>query len=131
MVTITDYKPCISQEGKEFFALILQGEVTVAQSENGNFYMTANKASIPASFPEAMCQTLIGKQLSGSIQKVPCESFEYTNQAGQTVTVNYRYQYSPKEDASVVRQGVNLVEKQQQTYAPFMPLANQMVGAVA
>ena len=50
MVTITDYKSCISQEGKEFFAITLQGEVSVSQSSNGNFYLTANKASLPTSF---------------------------------------------------------------------------------
>ena len=130
MVTITDYKPCTSQEGKEFFAIIMQGDVTVAQSESGNFYLTANKASIPTSFNEAVCQTLIGKTLSGNIQKVPCESYEFTRETGETVTVNYRYQYSPKEEDATVRQGLNLVA-QQQNAIPFMPFANtgQMVAA--
>ena len=130
MVTITDYKTCISQEGKEFFAITMQGEVTVATSESGNFYLTANKASIPTSFNEAVCQTLIGKTLSGSIQKVPCESYEFTRETGETVTVNHRYQYSPKEENAAVRQGLNLVA-QQHSNNPFMPMANQMVVAAA
>jgi len=41
MVTITDYKSCISRDGREFLALALQGEVTVATSQNGGFYLTA------------------------------------------------------------------------------------------
>ena len=130
MVTITNYKPCVSQDGKEFFALTLQGDVTVSQSENGNFYLTANKASLPTSFNEIVCKTLIGKQLSGSIQKVPCESFEYTNQDGETVTLNSGYQYSPKEEGITMKQGLNPVA-QQQSQILFMPIAGQKVVATA
>ena len=128
MVTITDYKQCTSQEGKEFFALTLQGDVTVSQSENGNFYLTANKASIPTSFSEIVCKTLIGKTLAGSIQKVPCEAFEFQRETGETVTCTHRYQYSPKEEDATVKQGLNLVEKQPNSI-PFLPMANQMVAA--
>ena len=130
MVTITDYKSCTSQDGREFFAITMQGEVTVNQSENGNFYLTANKASMPTSFNEAVCQSLIGKTLAGSIQKVPCEAYEYINQAGETVTVNHRYQYSPKEESTAVKQGLS-PEMQQQHNIPFMPFANtgQMAAA--
>jgi hypothetical protein len=132
MLTISNYKRCTSQEGREFFALTLQGDLTVSQSENGNFYLTANKASLPTSFNEAVCQTLIGKTLSGSIQKVPCEAYDFTNQAGETVTLNYRYQYSPKEDATV-KQGLNPAMQQQQSHFPFNPMAisGQMVAATA
>jgi len=132
MVTITDYKRCISQEGKEFFAVSLQGEVTVTQSENGNSYLTANKALIPTSFNEKVCQTLIGKTLSGSIQKVPCESFEFTKETGETVTLNHRYQYSPKEE-SAVKQNFPSMEVHQQQYQqiPFMPAFTGQVAAVA
>ena len=57
-----------------------------------------------------------------------CESYEFTNQAGETVTLNYRYQYSPKEESTAVKQGLNPV-----TQHPFMPMimANQMVAAAA
>jgi hypothetical protein len=133
MVTITDYKNCISQEGKEFFAISLQGDVTVATSKDGNFYLTANKALIPTSFNEKMCQTLIGKELSGSIQKVPCESYEFTRETGETVTLNHRYQYSPKEESTAVKQSLNPMEVQQQQYqqVPFMPAFTGQVAATA
>ena len=131
MVAITDYKQCTSQEGKEFFALTIQGDVTVNQSGSGSFYLTANKASIPTSFNETVCQTLIGKTLAGSVQKVPCEAYVYVNQSGETVTVNHRYQYSPKEESTAVRQELNPVEVQQHSI-PFLPLAgNNMVAAAA
>ena len=128
MLTISDYKRCISQDsGKEFFALTLQGEPTVATSKDGNFYLTANKASIPTSFTEKVCQTLIGKQLSGSIQKVPCESYEFTKETGETVTMNYRYQYSPREENTAIKQVPSPMEMPQQPI-PFMPMTNQIVA---
>ena len=132
MVTIIDYKKCTSQEGREFFALTLQGEETIAQSENGNFYFTANKALIPSSFNEKVCQSLIGKTLAGSIQKVPCESYEFTRETGETVTLNYRYQYSKQEDSSTVKQVPNPMEVlQQNVHVPFMPSATSRVVAAA
>jgi hypothetical protein len=132
MVTITDYKTCISRDGKEFFAIILQGNVTATQSENGNFYLTANKASIPTSFNEKVCQALIGKTLSGSIEKVPCEEYELQRETGETVTLNYRYQYSPKEGNPTVKQGINPVEVQQnQQHIPFMPATGKVATASA
>ena len=130
MVTISDYKQCTSQDGREFFAITLQGEVTVNQSQNGSFYLTANKTLIPTSFNEAVCQNLIGKTLAGSIQKVPCESYEFTNSTGETVTLNYRYQYSPKEEGTVIKQVPNPMEMPQQNI-PFMPMAGNMVAATA
>ena len=133
MVTISDYKQCTSHDGKNFFAIILQGEATVAQSENGNFYLTANKTLMPTSFNEKVCQALIGKTLSGSIQKVPCEPYEFQRDTGETVTVNHRYQYSPKEESTVIKQVTSPMEVPQQHYqhVPFMPMANQMVAATA
>ena len=88
---------------------------------------------MPTSFTEAVCQTLIGKTISGSIQKVPCEVYEYTNQAGDTVSLNFRYQYSPKEEGTVIKQVSSPMEMPQQHYqhVPFMPMANQMVAATA
>ena len=131
MVTISDYKTCISQEGKEFFAITLQGEVSVSQSSNGNFYLTANKASLPTSFNEKVCQALIGKTLSGSIQKVPCEEYEFTRETGETVRLDYRYQYSPKEESASAMQRQNPMEVQQQNYMSFMPAVTGKVAAVA
>ena len=94
--------------------------------------MTANKALIPTSFNEKVCQTLIGKTLSGNIQKVPCESYEFTKETGETVTLSYRYQYSPKEE-STVRQNFPSMEVHQQQYQqiPFMPAFTGQVAATA
>ena len=130
MVTITDYKHCVSQEGKEFFAITLQSEPSIAQSKDGNFYLTANKASIPTSFNEKMCQALIGKELAGSVQKVPCEAYEFQRETGETVLLNHRYQYSPKEENTTVTQVLKPVEVKQ-NYMPFMPSVTGAVAAVA
>ncbi len=113
MVIIIGYKECISKEDKVFYSLILQGELSVAQSESGNVYLTANKASIMTSFTEEYCSTLIGKQLPGNIEKVPCEEYEYQTSTGETIMLDYRYAYSLREDS---------VQKQ-----ATMPAANQML----
>lgn len=112
MVTIIGFKECISKEDKVFYSLILQGELSVAQSESGNMYLTANKASIMTSFTEEYCASLIGKQLPGSIEKVPCEEYEYQTSTGDAITLDYRDTYSPKEE-SVSKQAT-------------MPTASQM-----
>lgn len=98
MVTIIDYRSCVSLNGNEFFALTLQGEVKVVQSEADKFYMTADKMSIATSFNEIVCQSLIGKQLPGNIEKVECDEYQYTNRdTGETVTLSWKYQYTPEE----------------------------------
>ena len=98
MVTIIGYKECISQNSNVFFSLILQGGITISKSENGNFYFTANKALIMTSFTEDYCKALVGKQLPGSITKVPCDEYVYVNSAGESVACDYKYEYSPKEE---------------------------------
>ena len=77
-----------------------------------------------------MCKSLIGKKLAGSIEKVPCEPYEFQRETGETVTLNYRYQYSQKEDTTV-KQELNPVEVQQQNHIPILPLTGQMVIAAA
>lgn len=98
MVTIIDYRPHVSLGGKDFYALTLQGDLKVVQSESGSFYMTADKMSIATSFNEIICQSLVGKQLPGNIEKVECEEYQYVNRdTGETVTLNWKYQYTPEE----------------------------------
>jgi hypothetical protein len=73
-----------------------------------------------------VCQSLVGKTLSGSIQKVPCEPYEFQRETGETVTVHHRYQYSPKEeDTTQIKQGLNPALPQQHNM-PFMPMSNPM-----
>ena len=121
MVTITGYEPR-EKDGKVFFAITLQGEPRVAQSETGNFYLTADKASISTAFNEAMCQMLVGKQLAGNIEKVECEPYTYIHkETGNAIVQTHRFQYSPKEPANAVM-SVNptmQIHKAQEQTMPF------------
>lgn len=99
MVTIVGFKQCESKDGKQFVALEIQGELRLVQSETtGKFYLTANKTSISTSFPLQVCQTLLGKQLPGNVDKVECEPYEYVNkETGEVLTLFHTYVYSPEE----------------------------------
>jgi hypothetical protein len=98
MVTVTSYDRRKSENGKEFFTLTIQGDVEIVESVNGKSYMTARKTSIPSTFDENICRTLIGKQLPGEIEKVECEPYDYTNkETGEIITLHHTYNYVPEE----------------------------------
>ena len=94
MVTVIGYDKRVSEEGREFFTLSIQGGVEVVQAQSGNLYMTARKTSIPSTFDEEGCQILLGKELPGEIEKVPCDSYDYINKdTGETITLSHTYEY--------------------------------------
>lgn len=99
MVTIVGFQQCESREGKPFVAIELQSEPKLLQSENtGNFYLTANKCRVSTAFPVEVCQMLIGQKLKGTIEKVPCEPYQYVNkETGEITTLDYTYVYCPEE----------------------------------
>ncbi len=94
MVTVSDYKKRMTQEGEEFLVLILQGGVEAVRSKTTDkMYFTAKKCSVPTTFDEATCQSIIGTQFPGAIQKVPCDPYEYTLESGETMTLEHSWQY--------------------------------------
>ena len=95
MVRVTNYESRTTQEGKQFFVLVLQGDLELVQSsETGKMYATVKKANLPCTFDELTCQALIGKELAGAIEKVECEPYEYTNpNTGELLVLNHRYEY--------------------------------------
>lgn len=82
-------------EGKEFFALILQGGIELVKSkETGNYYATAKKTSVTCTFDEPMCQSLIGRQIPGSVKRVECEPYEIIDRnTEELVTLTHRWVY--------------------------------------
>ena len=102
MVTIADYSKRQNSEGKEFNALILQGGLELVKSQKSErYYATAKKASIPSTFNEETCKTLIGQQLPGAIMKVACEPYEFTvPETGEIIVLGYRWEYL-KEEATI------------------------------
>ncbi|MCY1720438.1 hypothetical protein OU798_08810 [Prolixibacteraceae bacterium Z1-6] len=93
MVRIIDYKVRQSNEGEPFLALIVQDGITLVKSkETGLYYATAKKASIPSTFDEETCKSLIGQELDGSIERMDCEPYEFTNeQTGEVIQMDHRW----------------------------------------
>jgi translation initiation factor 6 (eIF-6) len=99
MVKIIDYKQHENAAGKTFFSLILQGGISMVQSqETGMYYATTHNASVTSTFDEKTCQSLIGHEMPGKVVKVKCEPFEYAlPTTGELVTLNSRWVYMPEE----------------------------------
>jgi len=98
MVTVTDFKECVSGEGKAFNALVINGDITfVRSSKTNNFYATNFKALLGTTFTKEVCKGLIGKNLPGEIQRVECEPYEFTvEETGETIMVGHKYRYNPE-----------------------------------
>jgi hypothetical protein len=97
MVTVTDYVKRTSAEGKEFNALVLQGEVEMILSKiSGRYYAAARTCTITCTFNELMCKGLIGKQMPGSIEKMESEPYDYRiPNSDEVIKLNYVYYYNP------------------------------------
>lgn len=99
MVLITGYQKKQAGE-KEFFMLELQGEdieIVISQT-TGLPYATTRRTWLSTTFNETMCMGLVGKQLPGTINKVEVEPYEFVvKETGETMTFDYRYIYSAKE----------------------------------
>lgn len=105
MVTIVDTQQRTRTDtGEKFNVLILQGDIELVKSEGtGNYYATARKTSISATFDEATCRQMVGRTLPGTVVKQACEPYDYTiQQTGEVIRLSHRYGYSPtgsNEDA--------------------------------
>lgn len=93
MVRIIDFRVRMNGEGEPFNALIVQGGIELVQSkETGLYYATAKKASIPSTFDEKTCESLIGQELPGTVEKTECEPYEYTDEStGEVMTLSHRW----------------------------------------
>lgn len=93
MVRIIDYKVRESRDGEVFLALIVQGGLQLVKSkETGMYYATAKKASIPSTFDEETCKSLIGQELDGTIERIECEPYQYVNeQTGEVIELSHRW----------------------------------------
>ncbi|GIZ07902.1 hypothetical protein [Flavobacterium sp. UMI-01] len=95
MVTITDYKTFSKENGENFFGLVVQGGVEAVRStQTGKMYFTAKTATVPTTFNETICKSLIGTTLEGNVKKVACDDYEYTvKDTGEIITLSHRYEY--------------------------------------
>lgn len=101
MVRVTNYLSRQAQDGKQFFVLVLQGDVELVQSlETGKFYATVRQANLSCTFDENTCKALIGKELAGTIDKVECEPYDYPNpDTGEVLVLTHRYEYLPEQSS--------------------------------
>src|SRR5690348_10883633 len=98
MVKITDYKLRESHEGKPFFALTLQSGVEIVKSVTGKMYATVRRVSMPTTFDELTCQSILGTEINGSIVKVECEPYDYTLPgSNEVVTLQHRFEYMEED----------------------------------
>lgn len=111
MVTIVDYKTYQSEDGKEFYALEVQGGIEMVQSkESGRNYLTARKAMVSCTFNKATCESLKGTQIDGIIKRVEVEPYTYTvENTGEEITLSHRYEFM-SEEQEVVKD--NLIEEE-------------------
>ena len=116
MVRIVNYQKRQSEEGKDFFTLELQGGIEMVKSQQtGKFYVTARKASIPSTFDEQTCISLVGTELPGKVQKVACEPYDYViKETGETLKLSHKYEYVEETSRN------NIVEKSNSTIEEFM-----------
>ena len=111
MVTIVDYKTLQKDDGSEFHALVVQGELEAVKSkESGKMYFTARTAKVPSTFSEASCKSMLGNELPGTIRKVSVEPYEYAiPESGEVITLSHRYEYV-SEVESILKN--NIVQKE-------------------
>ncbi|WP_282112337.1 hypothetical protein [Maribacter stanieri] len=118
MVRIINFKQYTSDEGKVFNVLELQGGIEMVKSQTTDrYYATARKATMPSTFDENTCKSLIGTELTGQIVKVQTEPYEYTIQeTGEVIELSHRYEYQPEVDK------IPVVEKSNSTVEDIMNL---------
>ena len=98
MITVVDYAKRQRKDGGEFYALILQGGLSLVQSRNtGNYYATVKRCSIPSTFDEETAKSMVGEQVPGSVQKKACEPYEWENKdTGEVLQLSHRWVYLPE-----------------------------------
>lgn len=106
MVVVKEVKSYESNQGKEFFGLIVQsGAIPVRSKDSGRIYLTAKTAFVPTTFDELMCESLIGTEFPGTIKQISCEDYDFTiKETGEVVTMNHRWEY--------VDDSLEIIEKQ-------------------
>lgn len=127
MVRVIDYLQRVKDDGDSFFVLVLQGGVQMVKSKQTNkFYVTAKKATISSTFDENTCQALIGTELSGKIEKVQTEPYEFTiKETGEVVELDYRYEYQEDEPAAEKVPEPEKIDRTESTVETILEMSKQ------
>ena len=100
MVIVKNYHVRENEQGS-YISLEILGDIELVQSTNtGRFYATARRCYLHSTFDEPTAKMMVGKEIPGNIQRVPCEPYEYTLlETGENITLGYRWDYTPEEVA--------------------------------
>lgn len=114
MVKIINYKERKREDGTSFFVLEISGGIEMLLSQKtGNYYATAKKAYLSCTFDELVCQTLLGSEIPGKIEKQECEPYEYTvKDTGEVLLLTHRYTYLPGSNNSPESQIQSTIHKE-------------------
>ncbi len=109
MVIVKNYHVREGEQGS-FISLELMGDIEMVQSTNtGRYYATARRCFISSTFDELTAKKMVGKEIKGSIKRVPCEAYDYTlPETGEIINLGYKWDYVP-EEVSVVQKAFGLV----------------------
>ena len=109
MVKVIDYKSIKTETGKEFNLLVVQGGIEpLVSAKTGRIYLTMRKANVSTTFDAASCESLIGAELQGSVERVECEPYEYTvKETGEIMTLTHNWQYIDKDLMNAKSQVIN------------------------
>ncbi len=112
MVRIVNYKKHITEDDRDFLVLEVQGGIEMVKSQNtGSYYATIRKATVPSTFDEATCKSLIGSELPGSVHKVNSEPYEYTiKDTGEVIELSHKWEYLPEEPKPKVERSNSTIE---------------------
>lgn len=100
MVTVIGYNIRTQKDNEQntYISLELEGDVEMVQSQNsGRFYATVRRCAISSTFDQLTAERMVGKQMPGSIERVPCEPYDFTIEAtGEVMKIGYRWSYVPE-----------------------------------
>ena len=101
MVQVTGWAKRSKENGETFNVLNLQGGIEmIKSSKTGKYYATARKTNLVCTFNDAVCISMVGQKLSGTIEKMNCEAYEYTiPSSGEKVTLHHTYYYNPESSS--------------------------------
>ncbi len=113
MVRIEDYKKHLTDDGRDFLVLVVQGGIEMVKSkQSGGYYATVRKATIPSTFDELTCQSLIGAELPGSVIKVETEPYEYTiKDTGEVLELTHKWEYIPEEETAKSEMSTSTIDE--------------------
>lgn len=94
MVTIIDAVQRKNSANETFTALIISGGVEMVKSQKGKFYATTRKASVPSTLELKLAKSMIGEKMPGTIIKKPCDPYLFTTDKGETIELDFTYEYS-------------------------------------